>query len=71
MQIVPNVSSRNKLSFIFSASEEQTFIYIYIYIYIPRLTLQGRQRSFTEKYDDLHDAVLRSHISVTVYGQIQ
>jgi hypothetical protein len=28
MQIISNVSSRNKLSFIFSASDKQTFIYV-------------------------------------------
>jgi len=33
--------------------------------------MHGRKRSFTEKYDDLHDAVLRSYISVTVYGKIR
>jgi hypothetical protein len=39
--------------------------------YIPRSNMHGRKRSFTEKYDDLHDAVLRSYIFVTVYGQIR
>jgi hypothetical protein len=35
---------------------------------VPRSNMHGLKPSITEKYDDLHDAVLRSYISVTVYG---
>jgi hypothetical protein len=38
---------------------------------LPRSNMHGRKRSFTEKYDSLHNAVLRSYISVTVYGDLR
>ncbi len=31
----------------------------------PRSNTHGRKRPYTEKYDDLHDPVLRSYISVS------
>jgi len=38
---------------------------------VPRSNMHSRKRLFMEKYDNLHDAVLRSYISVTVYGEIR
>jgi len=38
---------------------------------IPRSNKHGRKRPYTEKYDDLHVIVLRSYISVSVYGEIR
>jgi hypothetical protein len=39
-----------------------------ILVLMPRSNKHGRKRSYTEKSDDLHDAVLQSYISMTVYG---
>jgi hypothetical protein len=51
--------------------EDVWWFWLFIFVRIPGSNLHGRKRSFTEKYDNLHDHVLRSYMSLIVYGQIR